>query len=88
MTRRKLSTTPPLERLRRRIRLICLVVVPIMACTMTALSLWGDSKAGKPFEPHAIYSGLGMIGWALVVYVLSRPALDFVERMRDRNDKR
>ncbi len=71
-------------RLRRRIRLVCLVLVPIIACTMSALSLWGQVRAGRPFEPHPIFSGLGLIGWGLSVFVLSGPVLAWAERGRDR----
>ncbi|GAM04784.1 MULTISPECIES: hypothetical protein [Novosphingobium] len=69
-------------RLKRRIRLVCLGFVPIVACITTALALWSDYRAGRPFEPHPIFSGLGLIGWGFAVFVLSGPALTAAERIR------
>ncbi|MBH0111729.1 hypothetical protein I5E68_02035 [Novosphingobium sp. YJ-S2-02] len=75
------------DRLRRRIRLVCLFVVPVIACTITGLALWSDARANRPFEVHPIFSGLGMIGWGFVVFVLSGPTLTAIERLRARLDE-
>ncbi|MBT0669958.1 hypothetical protein HT136_16450 [Novosphingobium profundi] len=79
---------PDLDLLRRRIRRVCLVIVPLVACAMTALALWNDARAGRPFEPHPIFSGLGMVGWGFAVFVLSGPVLTLVARLRERRNGR
>ncbi|MCJ2183172.1 hypothetical protein MTR62_10775 [Novosphingobium sp. 1949] len=76
-----------LRRKRRQLRLVCLLVVPLAVCAMSAFKIWNGVRAGDAFTLRDVLVPAAMIGWSLVVYVAGNALLDLIERFARGNGR-